>query len=102
MKPANQFIVNIPEPCHEDWNKMLPDEKGKFCLSCNKSVFDFSNKTDTEIRNILLEHKDQKVCGHFKKSQVGRPLNFKIDLNNLPRNVSSTKAFAIALFIVFG
>lgn len=101
MKPSN-FIVRIPEPCHEDWNKMQPDAKGKFCSSCNKSVFDFSNKTDDEIRNILIEHKDQKVCGHFKKSQVNRPLNITINLGNLPRNISITKAFGIALFIVFG
>jgi hypothetical protein len=101
MKPSN-LIVRVPEPCHEDWNKMLPDEKGKFCLSCNKSVFDFSNKTDTEIKNILLEHKDQKVCGHFKKSQVDRPLNIKVDINKLPANMSMTKFFAIALFVVFG
>src|SRR3954471_8170718 len=101
MKPSN-FIVRIPEPCHEDWNKMQPDAKGKFCNSCNKSVFDFSNKTDNEIRDILIEHKDQKVCGHFKKSQVNRPLNITINLSNLPRNISITKAFGIALFIVFG
>ena len=101
MKPAN-FIVRIPEPCHEDWNKMQPDAKGKFCNSCNKSVFDFSNKTDNEIRDILIEHKDQKVCGHFKKSQINRPLNITININTLPRNISITKAFGIALFIVFG
>lgn len=101
MKPAD-FIVRIPEPCHEDWNKMQPDAKGKFCSSCSKSVFDFSNKTDAEIKTILIEHKDQKVCGHFKKTQIDRPLEVKLDLTNLPKNVSITKTFAIALFLVFG
>jgi hypothetical protein len=96
------IIVRIPEPCHEDWNKMLPDEKGKFCNSCSKSVFDFSNKTDTQIKDILMAHKDQKVCGHFKKTQIDRPLNFKIDLKDLPKNKSVTKMFTIALFISFG
>lgn len=101
MKPAN-FIIRIPEPCNEDWNKMQPDAKGKFCNSCHKSVFDFSNKTDDEIRTILIQHKDQKVCGHFKKSQVDRPLNITINIHDLPRNMSITKMFGIALFIVFG
>ncbi len=101
MKPAD-FIVRIPEPCHEDWNQMQPDAKGKFCSSCSKSVFDFSNKTDAEIKTILIEHKDQKVCGHFKKTQIDRPLNITLDLNNLPKNISLTKTFAIALFLVFG
>lgn len=101
MKTSN-FIVRIPEPCHEDWNKMKPDSKGKFCHSCSKSVFDFSTKTDAEIKDILLEYKDQKVCGHFKKSQINRPLNIRINLFDLPKNISTTKAFAIALFLVFG
>lgn len=101
MKNSN-FIVRIPEPCHEDWNKMLPDEKGKFCQSCSKSIFDFSDKTDIEIRDILKENQNQKVCGHFKKSQINRPLNIKVNLNDLPKNMSITKAFAIALFLVFG
>ncbi len=101
MKPAD-FIVRIPEPCHEDWNQMQPDAKGKFCSSCRKSVVDFSNKTDAEIKTILIEHKDQKVCGHFKKTQIDRPLNFPLDPKNLPYPISITKTFAIALFLVFG
>lgn len=101
MENSN-FIVRIPEPCHEDWNTMQPDVKGKFCNSCSKSVFDFSNKTDIEIKDILKEHQNQKVCGHFKKSQIDRPLNIKIDLYSLPKNISIAKAFAIALFLVFG
>src|ERR1700741_493707 len=99
---TSSLIIRIPEPCHEDWNPRGPDAKGKFCNSCSKSVFDFSNKTDAEVKNILMEYKDQKVCGHFKKSQVDRPLNIKVNLNELPRNVSATKAFVIALFLVFG
>jgi hypothetical protein len=101
MKNSN-FIVRIPEPCHEEWNNMKPDAKGKFCNSCSKSVFDFSNKTDTEIRDILIEYKDQKVCGHFKKTQIDRHLNISINLRDLPKNISITKAFGIALFLVFG
>lgn len=101
MKPAD-FIVRIPEPCHEDWNQMQPDAKGKFCSSCSKSVFDFSNKTDLEIKTILIEHKDQKVCGHFKKTQIDRPLSLTVRPDNLPYHVSITKTFAIALFLVFG
>jgi hypothetical protein len=101
MKTSN-LIIRIPEPCHEDWNKMQPDATGKFCGSCCKSVVDFSNKSDTEIRDILMEYKGQKVCGHFKKTQVDRPLNIRINFNDLPKNMSSTKTFAVALFLVFG
>ena len=101
MKPLN-YIISIPEPCHEDWNSMTPDANGKFCNSCSKSVIDFTNKTDAEIHVMMMERKDEKVCGHFKKTQVNRPLAWHIPFNSLPRNLSPTRAFAVALFIVFG
>lgn len=101
MKNPN-YLIKIAEPCHEDWNKMLPDAKGKFCKSCSKSVVDFSNKTDLEIHSILTEKKGEKVCGHFRSSQVNRPLNIRIDLNHLPENMSTTKTFTLALLMVFG
>src|SRR5688572_420565 len=99
---TSKMSVNIPEPCHEDWEKMLPDEKGKFCLSCCKSVFDFSNKSDTEIHQVLMENKGQKICGRFTKTQLNRPLNIRVNLADIPANMSMTHSFAIAVFLVFG
>jgi hypothetical protein len=96
------IIVRIPEPCTEDWNKMTPDKNGKFCGSCQKSVVDFTNKTDDEIKDILFKYKDQKLCGHFKKSQIDRPLNIRVNLRELPHNVSMTKIFALSLLLTFG
>lgn len=101
MQPLN-YIISIPEPCHKDWNSMTPDANGKFCNSCSKSVIDFTNKTDTEIHAMMMDRKDEKVCGHFKKTQVNRPLSLTIPFHTLPRNLSPARAFAVALFIVFG
>ena len=101
MKDQN-IIIRIPEPCHEDWNKMTPDTNGKFCGSCQKSVFDFSNKTDEEIKDILMHYKDQKVCGRFKTTQIDRPLNLRVNMNEVPRNMSITRMFALAMLLSFG
>jgi hypothetical protein len=97
-----KYIIRIPDPCHEDWNKMTPDDKGKFCNSCCKSVVDFTNKTDQEIIDILQSAGEGKVCGHFRKSQVDRPLQLKVNLRALPKNMNATRMFAIALLMVFG
>lgn len=94
------YIVRIPEPCHEDWNKMTVDEKGRFCNVCSKSVVDFTNKTDTEIHSILIEKSSEKVCGRFNKNQVERP----IDTQYFPIYTSAglRKVFLAAAFLVFG
>lgn len=99
---AYSYLIHIPEPCHEDWEAMSPEDKGRFCGSCSKVVIDFSDRTDAEIRDVLLAHRDQKVCGHFKTSQVNRPLTLQVDPGSLPKNMGITRAFAIAAFLVFG
>lgn len=99
---SNNLIITIPEPCHEDWNNMHPDEKGRFCNSCQKSVYDFSNKTNDEILYVLNEKKAEKVCGRFRVAQVNKPICYTINLQKLPKHISFTKAFTIAILIAFG
>ena len=41
--------IEIPEPCHADWDAMRPEAQGKFCLECRKTVHDLSSMTD-ELR----------------------------------------------------
>jgi hypothetical protein len=63
-------LVQIPNPCHEDWNNMHEVANGRNCLSCCKTVVDFSNMSNDEIIHYLVERKNEKVCGHFRNSQV--------------------------------
>ncbi len=67
-----KFQFTIPEPCHEDWNKMNPVEKGRFCSSCEKNVFDFTKSTDLQI--IETYNKNNSICGRFLPSQLDREL----------------------------
>lgn len=92
--------IQIPNPCHEPWEGMQPNAQGRFCGSCQKTVIDFTGKSDTEIRDLLLAQAGQKVCGHFKKTQVNRPLQLTMPV--LPRQVMPRKVFAMALLFVFG
>ncbi len=66
----NQTNITIPKPCHANWATMDKNEQGRHCAACNKTVVDFTTKSDTEIRNYLTENSEYKVCGHFKTSQV--------------------------------
>ncbi len=92
------FAISIPKPCHEDWNKMTPDAKGAFCASCQKSVYDFSKKTDEEIIEVFEKEEKGKVCGRFTPAQLSRPV---ISFGN-PTLTSRLAIFAYALLMVFG
>lgn len=64
--------LTIPEPCHEDWNQMTPVQKGRFCSSCEKNVFDFTRSTDLQI--IETYNKNNSICGRFLSTQLDREL----------------------------
>jgi CarboxypepD_reg-like domain/Secretion system C-terminal sorting domain len=68
-----QLMITIPEPCHEDWNKMTPVEQGRFCNSCQKSVIDFASKTDNEVVDFFKNY-NGNVCGSFTDDQLNRPI----------------------------
>ena len=106
MDNSNEIKITIPKPCHEDWNKMTPNEQGSFCGKCCKTVIDFTNKSPEEIKNTLLAEIETKVCGRFTTNQLDEQpkhtFNLNIPLNLLPKNISYRKAFAIALFFAFG
>ncbi|BAP32169.1 uncharacterized protein CHSO_3132 [Chryseobacterium sp. StRB126] len=68
--------ITIPKPCHENWNNMSPDEKGKFCSVCSKTVYDFTNFSEEEIMNIFGSNKD--ICGRFREDQLDVNLNFSL------------------------
>ena len=45
--------LHIPESCQEEWQDMLPHSKGRYCLSCQKQVIDFTNMTDSQLVEFL-------------------------------------------------
>lgn len=96
-----KYKISIPEPCHQDWNKMTANQNGKFCSVCVKSVIDFTNKSETEIKEYLIQNRDHKICGRFKKSQLNS-LIIQIPSHILHSKVKSHKIFLLALFIVMG
>ncbi len=93
--------VYVPDPCHEDWNKMTPKEQGRFCDSCSKVVVDFTKMSNDEVKDYLHEHSSQKVCGHFKKTQLDIP-PIEIKLTEAHYKLPLISKFLLASFLVFG
>lgn len=65
--------ITIPKPCYENWTIMTPEEKGRFCQVCSKSVKDFTNASDLEIVNDLSG--TSNICGNFRADQLDRNLS---------------------------
>ncbi|WP_267402587.1 MULTISPECIES: hypothetical protein [unclassified Chryseobacterium] len=68
--------ITIPKPCHENWNSMTTEEKGRFCAVCSKTVKDFTTASDEEIINAFSNSSEKNICGYFNESQLNIDLQY--------------------------
>ena len=89
---SQKIKISIPEPCHENWQKMTVTEKGRFCSSCQKNVTDFTKSSDREI--LKAYNKDENLCGRFNVSQLNRKIS-------IPKEKETLWMIAAASIIAF-
>jgi hypothetical protein len=75
--------LNIDKPCNENWDNMQPNKDGRHCMSCQKTVVDFSNMTDREILDYISNISGD-ICGRTNRMQLNRNLKE----NNLSKRFS--------------
>ncbi|MCW4468109.1 hypothetical protein OGH69_03955 [Flavobacterium sp. MFBS3-15] len=93
--------ISIPKPCHEDWNAMTPNEQGRFCGLCAKTVTDFTGMSASEIQSYLLENSGTKVCGRFKSTQLDT-ITITIPERVLYSQTKFRNIFLLALLLTMG
>ncbi len=70
------MAISIKEPCHEDWSKMTPTQRGAFCQVCTKEVIDFTDKSPIQIKSIFAKEFAEN------KTPCARITNFQLDQIN--------------------
>jgi hypothetical protein len=93
--------VSIPKPCHEDWNAMTPNEQGRFCGQCAKTVTDFTGMNALEIQSYLLENSGTRVCGRFRSTQLDT-VTITIPEKVLYSQTKFRNIFLLALLVTMG
>ncbi len=66
--------IKISRPCAESWDAMTPAAAGRHCATCQKTVVDFTLKSDAEILAYFQQTGPGNTCGRFRPEQVARPL----------------------------
>jgi hypothetical protein len=63
--------VRVASPCKADWNEMLGDERVRFCLSCEKNVYNLSSMTKDAAESLLQERLGNDLCVRFYQRTDG-------------------------------
>ncbi|MCD0468335.1 energy transducer TonB [Flavobacterium sp. JAS] len=93
--------ITIPEPCHENWDEMTPKDNGRFCLSCSKTVIDFTTMLPEEVQYFFIQNQNKSICGRFKDEQL-ETVTIQIPSQVLYTQINYHKMFLLALFIAMG
>jgi hypothetical protein len=57
-------VVKTASPCKASWEAMEGDDARRFCAQCSKYVYDFSQLTSTEARELLLST-EGRLCARI-------------------------------------
>jgi hypothetical protein len=93
--------INIPKPCHESWDTMMPCDGGRLCEKCSMTVVDFSTQSSDEIQHYFIQNKNNKICGRFKKSQLDS-IHIEIPHHVFSFTKGFDKIFLLSLFVTMG
>ncbi len=101
-------VLDVREPCPENWSEMRGDDKVRFCRVCAKNVFDLSRMTHDEASS-LLEGSPERLCVRFYRRADGTvatidcaPVRFAAMRRLARRTLSGAAAMLVALLGLVG
>jgi hypothetical protein len=86
--------VRVASPCKADWNEMLGDERVRFCLSCEKNVYNLSSMQRDDAENLLRERLGSDLCIRFYQRADGTILT-----QDCPEGVKKKRRKKLALAV---
>jgi hypothetical protein len=95
------FQIKNTFACAENWDKMNPTEKGKFCEVCTKEVIDFTTLSKNEIIAVFKKNNFQSLCARAYSSQLNT-IYLEDSLENVSWNLPFWQKFLLVLLVCFG
>jgi hypothetical protein len=90
--------LQIASPCPADWNKMVGDERVRYCSECNLNVYNLSAMTERQVQELIAGSRGNRLCAHLYRRADGTvltqdcPWSFRV----LTRKISRLAAAVLA------
>ncbi len=93
-------LLQIPKPCPSDWEKMMGDDRKRFCIACHKYVYNLSAMSRREAE-ALIEDSQGKVCARFTRLADGQVITHEppIILHHINRRPSPIAAAIVTAML---
>ncbi len=95
------FQIKNTFSCSENWDKMSPTEKGKFCEVCTKEVIDFTTLSKNEIIAVFKKNNYQALCARAYPSQLST-IYLGESIESISWNLPFWQKFLLVLLVCFG
>lgn len=93
-------MIHIPTPCHENWDAMRPEEKGRFCAVCTKVVRDYTQVPAHVVAREVANAPAGSICGRVSQAQL-QPKELPAQVW-LRFPIGRVRRFLVALVVCFG
>src|SRR5205085_11554887 len=94
--------VRVAAPCPANWERMVGDERMRYCGQCNLHVYNLSGMTRTEAES-LITNAEGRLCVSFYRRGDGTILtrNCPVGLRALKRRFSRTAGAMLSAVLGF-
>lgn len=94
--------VRIAAPCPADWERMVGDERARYCGQCNLHVYNLSGMTKRQAESLIV-NTEGRLCVRFFRRADGTLLtrNCPVGLRAIKRRVSRTLNAALSAVLAF-
>ena len=94
--------VRVAAPCPADWERMVGDERMRYCGQCNLHVYNLSGMTRKEAES-LIANAEGRLCLRFYRRADGTVLtrNCPVGLRALKRRVTRVASAMLSAVLGF-
>lgn len=94
--------LRIASPCPMNWDEMRGDDRTRFCEQCNLHVYNISELTGSQVRDLITE-KEGRICARLYRRADGTVLtkDCPTGLKAIRRRVSRIAGATITAVLSF-
>ena len=94
--------LRVASPCSADWERMVGDDRVRYCGECKLSVYNFSAMTAEEVERLVVSH-EGRLCGRLYQRPDGTvltrdcPVGFRAVVRRISRVAGAALSAAMSM-----